>query len=465
MRQTSTCKTKWRNRMLIFLIVGFIAPTSSQGVLNDDEPDQCPNTLMPDGLNGYKMISVDDEETMCCGCNPGFRYKGPCESLLPQTTQCVPCPPGEFISQRAHKLQQCQRHKVCSDDERVISQGNWTHDTECRKCPTDLELRIDPRLERCSPTQGTETGETTVETATTNKVGTSMKPPWPTTTIQTVFSNLKTDQTPVWNYLGPFFAAFSVLLLCILIWRVMTNSRSNRGDDVEGQAKENDDEGGDSPVESDPMLNNECKTKRNNGQDSGFSTPRSENSRNEMVLPQEFDSGQQADLTNSSNSVNAEALREMNVTQKATPIINVTLDSTALSNSFASQPTRRLEQYKKEMMRLCYALAKVVVADNIRPFFRELFTLSDAEVEIRNLRQDLPREQFISLFRILVQQGEAYFTPQHIVDVCCKNGWMDYVIVVREQFPDVQVPVCLRGGLEKPKSPLKAVQTSLSESH
>ena len=66
--------------MVILLV---FAPQSSQSrPPEENESDQCPDTLKPDGMNPYKMRGVltpDGDEIMCCGLNPGFFYKGICE--------------------------------------------------------------------------------------------------------------------------------------------------------------------------------------------------------------------------------------------------------------------------------------------------------------------------------------------------------------------------------------------------
>ncbi|CAK8679722.1 unnamed protein product [Clavelina lepadiformis] len=91
-------------------------------------------------------------------------------------------------------------------------------------------------------------------------------------------------------------------------------------------------------------------------------------------------------------------------------------------------------------MNLCYALAKTINPDDIRPFFRDLTILPNPEVEIQNLPpHESPREQFIRLFNVLVCHGMEHFTPQKVVNVCYENGWMTYSEVVIFHFPNVQL--------------------------
>ena len=72
----------------------------------------------------------------CCvvvTCKAGYKPRV-CEEGKPETTECIPCPDGEFManSYQSYLMKSCSRFNPCQEPgQKIVSYGNRTHDFKC----------------------------------------------------------------------------------------------------------------------------------------------------------------------------------------------------------------------------------------------------------------------------------------------------------------------------------------------
>ncbi|CAK8679240.1 unnamed protein product [Clavelina lepadiformis] len=72
--------------------------------------------------------------------------------------------------------------------------------------------------------------------------------------------------------------------------------------------------------------------------------------------------------------------------------------------------------------------------------FHQLTILDNPEMKIDDVdATDSSIEQFMYFYQILLKHDKE-FNPQHIVNVCCDEGWNSYANLVKRHFPQVQFP-------------------------
>ena len=79
--------------------------------------------------NPGDLASHNDRCCVVITCEAGYRPK-----KVNQTTECIPCPEGEFManSSESYLMRVCSRHGLCkSPDQKTIGGGNTTHDYVC----------------------------------------------------------------------------------------------------------------------------------------------------------------------------------------------------------------------------------------------------------------------------------------------------------------------------------------------
>ncbi|CAK8679721.1 unnamed protein product [Clavelina lepadiformis] len=411
MPSTAVCRR--RRQIIVMVILLVFAPQSSQSRPPEtNEPDQCPDTLKPDGINPYKMRGVltpAGDEIMCCGLNPGFYYKGPCNPDFPSTTQYLPCPTGTFMDEKVHIEHRCKPHSNCPIHYGVKGPGNSTDDTECEKCRPGFDSLTNSRTETC-----TEIFQPRLHTLTknvNNKIITK-----PTTETITASAPANYDDSSSHKYSTTFviFLALGISALWILVFCLFyvcclkPKAKSNGKLSVMWQSRSDFDSSNWTPI---------------NGSEQELSRLR--------LIAQP--SGGPDHVVADVQTANVVVIDEGRQQRSAPSTSEIGVQTEVMSNC-----TER----EKKLYDLGYEWAEMIDKNDICPLFRKLTILGNPETEINNTdKPESPREQFIRLFQVLVKHGEDHVNPQRIADVCIEKRWTSYAHLVQRHFPDeVQLP-------------------------
>ncbi|CAK8679773.1 uncharacterized protein LOC143463128 [Clavelina lepadiformis] len=427
-----TCKLEqWRQRMFILALLVSALQGCQSRPPETNEPDQCPDTLKPEGINPYKMRGVltpDGVEIMCCGLNPGFYYTGPCNPDFPSTTQYLPCPTGTFMDEKVHIEPRCKPHSNCPIHYGVKGPGNSTDDTECEKCQPGFDSLTNSRTESCTEIVQPRQDNHSIEENTDNEDNEHLTPK--------VSYSTKPDQSgtslPSWVFwlLIGGLTVFIVIVIFGAVFGIFYYKKyKERGRAIERLTAPQASPRAsfrDETVTLLPNLDLEpdliCSTLR----------------RSSVDLAQNL-SHQLPELVTETNKRGPIRIVECRGQTDVVPVQSGIQQSSSLPPpeiETRADDISNCTEREKEMYAFGYKWAKKVDKDDVNWIFRKLTVLSNPETEINNVNKpETPRERFIRLFQVLVKHGVEHFYPQRIFDVCIAEGWITYADLVRDHFP------------------------------
>ncbi|XP_076817644.1 uncharacterized protein LOC143463144 isoform X1 [Clavelina lepadiformis] len=419
--------------IIFYVMVTFAQQSSQTSLWPENERDQCPDTLKPEGINPYKMglvLTPAGDEITCCGLNPGFYYTGPCNPDFPSTTQYLLCPTGTFMDEKVHFEPRCKPHSNCPIHYGVKGPGNSTDDTECEKCQPGFDSLTNSRTESC--TEIGQPNKSDHRTTTDDVDGESkQKPKIDDVTVKSPVSTENGSEGQNLMVVLIVLATVSVILIVALVVVLVSLAYKykERGKRIKMLRNSNQ-------TSRDVVSSGEISRmlpRPNREPDSSYSTM----SRNYM------ESALSLSPRAPPRSTVAIALEPLVVVRRDGQLGHEHFENSHLRSSTADVGTQT--EYSPERKRKMYdmgcALADVVHKNDIDRLFRKLTIHPDPDVEINNIEgPEIPREKFIRLFRILIKHGEAFVNPQRIADVCQELALNTYASLVKNHFPD---EVCL----------------------